>query len=456
MNPSMLSTAVSLIMLYNNIQNTFADWGKATMYGGNIYGNACGMDGTADAFGNWAYAAIGSNNFDSGYGCGKCYTITCQGAYGDNPNCQCSGSITVQAIDQCPECSDSHFDINAAALASLTGGSSDMAGLCGVVSVTYERVDCSAITGNFKIINKDGTSIWWYGFHLNDVNDDGGIKSVELLKDGSWIATCTKDNGPSFWICNGLSANVPLDVKITSDLGKSVTAYNCITSLEGGTEMTCNTNLAGGDSSSGSSGSSSSSSTIQIKQNSNSNEWWMAIEFPNSDNSGITKLEMMDSNHGSWISGNFENWGTGAYSFNDGVQFSGNQHFRVTSSSGNTATSWNVFGGISGGSSAYITKPGSSFTTEQEDSSSEFPIIGVVAVVMVLSCIAIAAIIGYCIVRKRKQASAVSFDANIGIQDESKGEDTRDSIGTIEDGDSTQSKASNGYDMNPIEINSTV
>ena len=39
----------------------------------------------------------------------------------------------------------------------------------------------------------------------------------------------------------------------------------------------------------------------------------MAIEFPNSDNSGISKLEMMDSNHGSWISGNFENWGTGAY-----------------------------------------------------------------------------------------------------------------------------------------------
>eukprot|EP00486_Rosalina_sp_Unknown_P000294 CAMPEP_0201568836 /NCGR_PEP_ID=MMETSP0190_2-20130828/10133_1 /ASSEMBLY_ACC=CAM_ASM_000263 /TAXON_ID=37353 /ORGANISM="Rosalina sp." /LENGTH=253 /DNA_ID=CAMNT_0047990433 /DNA_START=158 /DNA_END=916 /DNA_ORIENTATION=+ len=219
------------------------------MYGGNLDGNACGMDGTADEFENWMYAAIGSTNFDDGYGCGKCYKITCIGPYGDNPSCECSGSITVQAIDQCPECDDNHFDLNSDALAYLTGGDASMAGTCGVVEIEYERVDCSAITTNFKVTNKGGTSQFWYGFHLDDVNDDGGIKSVSLLKDGSEIATCTKDNGPSFWICNGgsqLSASYPLDIKITSDEGKSVTASDCITSFSGGEEMRCNTNLGGG------------------------------------------------------------------------------------------------------------------------------------------------------------------------------------------------------------------
>ena len=341
------------------------------------------MDGTADTFGNAYYAAIGSDNFDDGYGCGKCYTVKCTGAYGSNPDCSCdtSKSITIQAIDMCPECSNTHFDFNKDVMIYLTG-SETMAGICGVISIEYERVDCTGITNNFKVTNKDGTSKWWYGFHLDDVNDDGGIKSVQLLKDGSWIANCNKANGPSYWLCNGgstLSASTPLDIKITSDLGKSVTASNCITSFEGGAEMTCNTNLAITDSvmfdiliiqcfcmqsikynkiqsSSSGSGSSSNGGTIQILQNIGSGSWWMAIEFPNNDNSAITKLEFRDSSHTSWISGTYESWGYGAYSFGDGTQFSGSQHFRVTTSSG-TATSWNVFSAISPESTAYISLP---------------------------------------------------------------------------------------------------
>ena len=96
----------------------------------------------------------------------------------------------------------------------------------------------------------------------------------------------------------------------------------------------------------------------------------MAIEFPNNDNGnkGITKLEYRDSNHNSWTTMSYETWGTGAYSLNDGKAFSGNMHFRVTACS-NTAASWNVFTGISGGSTAYITVPGCSYTEEESGST---------------------------------------------------------------------------------------
>ena len=224
------------------------------MYDGNLYGNACGMNGTADAFNNTHYVAIGSTNFDDGYGCGKCYTITCIGAYGDNPDCSCGSepTITVQAIDQCPECTSTEFDLNDDMMAKITGSES-MADTCGEITIEYERVDCTAITSNFYIENKSGTSQWWYGFHLNDVNDDGGISTVELYQSGSYIGYCDKDDdGPSYWLCTASSGTFPddlnpaLDIKITSDQGKSVTAYECITTYDSSAIMQCNTNLAEG------------------------------------------------------------------------------------------------------------------------------------------------------------------------------------------------------------------
>jgi len=128
-------------------------------------------------------------------------------------------------------------------------GSSSMATKCGEISIKYKRVDCSAIKSNFYLKNKDGTSQYWYGFHLNDVNDDGGIKTVKLYKSGKYVTSCTKSGGPSFWLCaNGgkISKSTPLDIQIISDKGRKVTAKNCITSFSGGKIMKCNTNLSKG------------------------------------------------------------------------------------------------------------------------------------------------------------------------------------------------------------------
>ena len=99
----------------------------------------------------------------------------------------------------------------------------------------------------------------------------------------------------------------------------------------------------------------------------------------------MTKIEFRDSTHSSWIEGQYLDWG--AYTFpHGGVQFSGSQHFRITTSGGMQA-SWNVFSGISPNSIATINKK-SSFTYEDSDGGSSLSTAGLVAIIIVsLLCI---------------------------------------------------------------------
>eukprot|EP01084_Bolivina_argentea_P022744 42293_1 len=88
--------------------------GKSTYYGGNPSGGACGYATVAtSSFPFGYYAACGGTVFDNGYGCGKCFEITCIGPYTTNPSCHCSSttpSVVISCMDQCSECSDTHFD----------------------------------------------------------------------------------------------------------------------------------------------------------------------------------------------------------------------------------------------------------------------------------------------------------------------------------------------------------
>ena len=111
---------------------------KATFYGGNPNGNACGYNDLPQVtFPKGFSVAIGGDKFNDGYGCGACYEVTCNGAFGNNSNCSCGGpgqnKVIVQSTDQCPECESTHFDLNEAAFTSIVAGqSSSMAGTCGV------------------------------------------------------------------------------------------------------------------------------------------------------------------------------------------------------------------------------------------------------------------------------------------------------------------------------------
>jgi len=226
--------------------------GKATMYGGNESGNACGyIDLPKVSFPRGFSVAIGSDNFDDGYGCGACYEIKCTGAYGNNPNCLCGeddqASVIVQATDQCPECGNDHFDLNEEAFTSIVKDQSPaMAGTCGVITTEFRRVSCDFNT-NIKIRSKSGTSGYWYGLHIDDVAGYGAISEVKLREAGrrqsgqnAFDIVCTKSQNASFWFCNRpndrqIFAN--LDVELTDSAGRKLRSNNVITNINGGQEF---------------------------------------------------------------------------------------------------------------------------------------------------------------------------------------------------------------------------
>lgn len=210
--------------------------GKATYYGGNVAGNACGYNSLNTGSFPWGFsAACGGTVFDSGYGCGKCYRITCNGPYGDNPGCSCDSttpSVIISCMDQCPECGDDHFDLNTESFERIVAPG--LAGTCGEIDITIERVAC-AYTGNIQIRAKTGTSAYWYGFHIDDITGNGNVKSVAIKSSGasSYDTTCDKSQGASFWICSGgFPITAPLSVRLTNAEGQTITCNNCITNLD--------------------------------------------------------------------------------------------------------------------------------------------------------------------------------------------------------------------------------
>jgi len=226
--------------------------GKATMYGGNESGNACGyIDLPKVTFPRGFSVAIGSDTFDDGYGCGACFEVTCTGAYGNNPNCFCGDgdqkSVIVQATDQCPECDDNHFDLNTEAFTSIVKDQSPaMAGTCGIITTEYRRVSCD-FKSNIKIRSKSGTSGYWYGLHIDDVAGYGAISEVKLREAGrrmngqdAFDIVCRKSQGASFWFCdrpNDREIFANLDVELTDSAGRKLTNDNVITNLNGGQEF---------------------------------------------------------------------------------------------------------------------------------------------------------------------------------------------------------------------------
>lgn len=218
--------------------------GKATFYGGNPSGGACGYNDLPQVtFPMGFSAAIGGDAFNDGYGCGSCYEITCVGPSGNNPSCFCGNSgkktVVVQATDQCPECGSTHFDLNKEAFTSIVKDQdSGMAGTCGVLETQFRRVSCN-FESNIKIRSKSGTSGFWYGLHIDDVAGYGAISSIKLREQGnsSFDIVCDKSQGASFWIChrpNNRQIFAPLDVHLTDSAGRTLISNEVITNLGGG------------------------------------------------------------------------------------------------------------------------------------------------------------------------------------------------------------------------------
>jgi len=251
-----LVVVLSMIALYSKLTESTLDLssersGKATYYGGNPGGNACGYSHVpSKSFPYGYYAAAGNDIFSGGYGCGKCYEITCIGPLdASNKKCVCdrnTPSVIVQVMDECQECSgnpSAHFDLNPKAMARIVG--KGLSGLCGRIKLRYKRVTCG-YTGNIKIRSKSGTSKYWWGGHIDDVAGFGSIAQFKIRNNGdnTWYPLF-KNEGPSFWkLSGGYPLSFPLDVQLIDEENNKLTFKNCIKNKNENTEFDCGSNYS--------------------------------------------------------------------------------------------------------------------------------------------------------------------------------------------------------------------
>jgi expansin (peptidoglycan-binding protein) len=136
--------------------------GVATYYDADGSG-ACSFEPSSDL----DVAALGDALFAQSAACGACYRVK-------GPR----GEVTVRAVDLCPGCGDTHFDLSASAFAKVADP------VEGRVKIEFEAVTCE-VSGNLAFQFKDGSSQWWTAIQVR--NHRLPIQSLEWKKDGRWV-----------------------------------------------------------------------------------------------------------------------------------------------------------------------------------------------------------------------------------------------------------------------------
>ncbi|KAN0022503.1 hypothetical protein ACTFIU_004697 [Dictyostelium citrinum] len=117
------------------------------------------------------YCFYGTKIYKNGEQCGQCFKIS-------NSN---GTSVTVMATDSCNDAGycqrDNHFDLSPNAFSIL--GSQSLGVLDGL---SYVKVPCS-VTGNVKVMMKDGSNAYWTSFLI--FNSEINIKQVSIKLNGS-------------------------------------------------------------------------------------------------------------------------------------------------------------------------------------------------------------------------------------------------------------------------------
>jgi len=277
-----------------------------------------------------------------------------------------------------------------------------------------------------------------------------GLKSSG---SSSWSTTCTKDNGPSFWICSGgFPLTAPLSVQLTNDNGESVACAGCIGSTAGDAQWDFGSNFGSSGTPSDNSGSSntasptpatatdngsgtssgSSSGTMTISNKDGLNSWWYAVTVVVPEGMNVAWVKMKDSTMSSWETGVSE-WDY--YKFTGNTPYSPPFHFKVWVS-GAAYEKDNVITSLNEGDSGTITLSSAFLAEDEEDISLEKSKTDELIAIVMSACFVALILMALCFIcyRRRNKVIAAGVDS---VGD-----------GDVITGTSTQKEA--GWDMQPI------
>ena len=169
------------------------------------------------------YVALPPSEYGAAAACGSYLQVT-------GPD----GSVTVEVVDQCPECQAGHIDLSEQAFARIAPLSA------GLVPVSYHTIADPPLPAPLSMLVKTGSSAYYLA--LLPINNGNPLASVAVRQDsGDWQELARTAYG--YWLASSGAGPGPFTVRLTDSLGHQATV-NGIT-ISPGVVQTTGTSMYG-------------------------------------------------------------------------------------------------------------------------------------------------------------------------------------------------------------------
>src|SRR3984957_14796342 len=126
------------------------------------------------------------------------------------------GSVTVEVVDQCPECQAGHIDLSEQAFAKIAPLSA------GLVPVTYHTIVDPPLPAPLSMLVKTGSSAYWLA--LLPINNGNPLSTVAVSQgSGGWLELRRTTYGG--WLASSGAGPGPFSVRLTDSLGHQATVH---------------------------------------------------------------------------------------------------------------------------------------------------------------------------------------------------------------------------------------
>jgi expansin len=173
---------------------------------------------------NGLFVALSPSEYDSAAACGGYLSVT-----GPNGN-----SVTVQVVDQCPECASGHLDLSEPAFAELAPLGA------GLINVHYQYLANPPLPGPITMEVKQGSSQYWLALLADNTGNPLASVQVETAS-GGWTSLARANY--NYWIAQSGAGSGPFTVRLTDTQGNTVTVRNV--ALDPGTVQSTGTYMYG-------------------------------------------------------------------------------------------------------------------------------------------------------------------------------------------------------------------
>ena len=149
------------------------------------------------------YVALPPSEYGSSAACGSYLQV-------NGPD----GSVTVEVVDQCPECQAGHIDLSEQAFAKIAPLSA------GLVPVTYRTLADPPLPAPLSMLVKTGSSAYWLA--LLPINNGNPLATVAVSQgSGGWQELSRTTYG--YWLASSGAGPGPFTVRLTDSLGHQAT-----------------------------------------------------------------------------------------------------------------------------------------------------------------------------------------------------------------------------------------